>query len=76
MGIECSGGDNAPYIWIKVPEGLSSWDFFTKLLENCQIVGTPGVGFGKCGEGYFRLTSFGKRKDVEEALKRLSGLNL
>ena len=74
LGIAYSGGVNAPYIWLKTPNNLSSWDFFHKLLNECQVVGTPGVGFGKCGEGYFRLTAFGKREDVEEAIARLSRL--
>ena len=74
LNIAYSGGVNAPYIWLKTPNNLSSWDFFHKLLNECQIVGTPGVGFGKCGEGYFRLTAFGKREDVEEAIARLSRL--
>lgn len=74
LGIAYAGGVNAPYIWLKTPNNLSSWDFFHKLLNECQVVGTPGVGFGKCGEGYFRLTAFGKREDVEEAIARLSRL--
>ena len=75
LNLAYSGGVNAPYIWLKTPNNLSSWDFFHKLLNECQIVGTPGVGFGKCGEGYFRLTAFGKREDVEEAIARLSRLH-
>ena len=74
LNLTYSGGVNAPYIWLKTPNNLSSWDFFHKLLNECQVVGTPGVGFGKCGEGYFRLTAFGKREDVEEAIARLSRL--
>ena len=74
LNLAYSGGVNAPYIWLKTPNNLSSWDFFHKLLDECQVVGTPGVGFGKCGEGYFRLTAFGKREDVEEAIARLSRL--
>lgn len=76
LGIRYSGGINAPYIWLKTPKNLSSWDFFNKLLVECQVVGTPGVGFGKCGEGYFRLSSFGKREDVEEAIERIQKLSL
>ena len=71
LGLEFSGGKNSPYIWLKTPANLSSWDFFNKLLNECQVVGTPGVGFGKCGEGYFRLSSFGKREDVIEAIDRI-----
>ncbi len=70
-GIACYGGVNAPYIWLKTPEGLSSWDFFDRLLEECHVVGTPGSGFGPSGEGYFRLSAFGNREDVEEAVDRI-----
>lgn len=76
IGIESSGGKNSPYIWLKTPKGYSSWDFFTKLLEESQVVGTPGAGFGKCGEGYFRLTAFGERANIEEAVGRLAKLKL
>lgn len=76
LGIKYSGGTNSPYIWLKTPNNIKSWDFFNLLLNQCQVVGTPGVGFGKCGEGYFRLTSFGKREDVEEAILRLGKLNI
>lgn len=76
LGITYSGGIHAPYIWLKTPGNLSSWDFFHKLLNECQLVGTPGAGFGKCGEGYFRLTAFGHRDDVKEAIARLSQLHL
>ena len=76
LNITYSGGKNAPYIWLKTPNNLSSWEFFYKLLNECQVVGTPGVGFGKCGEGFFRLTAFGQRADVEEAIARLRSLNL
>ncbi len=70
-GITCYGGKNAPYIWLKTPEGMSSWDFFDKLLNECHVVGTPGSGFGPSGEGYFRLSAFGDRANVEEAVKRI-----
>ena len=66
------GGVNAPYIWLKVPEGLTSWEFFDKLLNEKQIVGTPGVGFGPSGEGYFRLTAFGTRENTIKAMDRMS----
>jgi LL-diaminopimelate aminotransferase len=71
MGIECYGGVNAPYIWLKTPTGLSSWDFFDKLLNDAQVVGTPGAGFGSCGEGYFRLSAFCQKENVIEAIKRI-----
>ena len=70
-GITCYGGVNAPYIWLKTPEGLGSWDFFDKLLKECHVVGTPGSGFGPSGEGYFRLSAFGSRQNVEEAVRRI-----
>lgn len=70
-GITCYGGVNAPYIWLKTPEGMSSWDFFDKLLNECHVVGTPGSGFGPSGEGYFRLSAFGERENVETAVQRI-----
>jgi len=70
-GITCYGGVDAPYIWLKTPEGLSSWDFFDKLLQECFVVGTPGSGFGPSGEGYFRLSAFGERSNVETAVARI-----
>lgn len=76
LGISYSGGVNSPYIWLKTPDGLSSWDLFHKLLNECQVVGTPGAGFGKCGEGYFRLTGFGSRDNTKEAIARFSKLQL
>ena len=76
LGINYSGGVNSPYVWFKTPEGLGSWDMFHKLLNECQVVGTPGAGFGKCGEGYFRLTGFGSRENVQEAITRFSQLQL
>ncbi|MFA7382243.1 MAG: LL-diaminopimelate aminotransferase [Desulfurivibrionaceae bacterium] len=72
-GITCYGGVNAPYIWLKTPDGLASWDFFDKLLNECHVVGTPGSGFGPSGEGYFRLSAFGARENVQEAVKRIQG---
>ena len=65
------GGINAPYIWLKVPEGMTSWEFFDKLLLEKNIVGTPGSGFGPSGEGYFRLTAFGSKENTIEAMNRL-----
>lgn len=73
-GYEVYGGVNAPYIWLKVPEGMSSWDFFDWLLENANVVGTPGSGFGPSGEGYFRLTAFGTYENTVEAVERIGRL--
>ncbi len=70
-GIACFGGVNAPYLWLKTPGGLSSWAFFDRLLKECHVVGTPGSGFGPAGEGYFRLSAFGARAGVEEAVARI-----
>ncbi len=70
-GFTVFGGKNAPYIWLKVPEGLSSWQFFDKLLTEANVVGTPGVGFGPSGEGYFRLTAFGTKENTIEAMERI-----
>ncbi len=74
LGIWFVGGQNSPYVWLKCPDGLSSWEYFDKLLNEVHVVGTPGAGFGQGGEGFFRLTAFGKREDVEEAMQRLSTL--
>lgn len=73
-GISFTGGENSPYLWLKCPGGMKSWDFFDFLLENAQVVGTPGAGFGDAGEGYFRLTSFGSRESTLEAVSRLDKL--
>ena len=70
-GYTVSGGVNAPYIWLKVPAGMTSWDFFDYLLNNVNIVGTPGSGFGPSGEGYFRLTAFGTYENTVEAMNRI-----
>lgn len=70
-GITAYGGVNAPYIWLKTPNNMPSWDFFDLLLTKVNIVGTPGVGFGPCGEGYFRLTSFGDRENTLRAVDRI-----
>ncbi len=70
-GFTVYGGVNAPYIWLKVPKGLTSWEFFDKLLNEANVVGTPGVGFGPSGEGYFRLTAFGSKENTEEAIERI-----
>jgi LL-diaminopimelate aminotransferase len=71
-GLAVYGGVNAPYVWVKTPNGLSSWDFFDKLLHTCNVVGTPGSGFGAAGEGYFRISAFNSRENVEEAMKRIT----
>ena len=68
------GGQHSPYIWLKCPNNLKSWEFFDYLLENIQVVGTPGSGFGRNGEGYFRLTSFGSRENTQEAVERMDKL--
>ena len=73
-GFTVFGGKNAPYIWLKVPEGLSSWEFFDKLLTEANVVGTPGVGFGPSGEGYFRLTAFGTKENTIEAMNRIKNM--
>ncbi len=70
-GYEVSGGVNAPYIWMKTPGSMTSWEFFDYLLEDIHVVGTPGSGFGPHGEGYFRLTAFGSREDTIEAMERI-----
>ena len=70
-GLTCFGGVNAPYIWLKTPNSISSWRFFEQMLYEANVVGTPGVGFGPSGEGYIRLTAFGKHEDCVEAMKRI-----
>lgn len=74
LGYDVYGGENAPYLWVRTPGGMGSWKFFDTLLYGCGLVCTPGVGFGPSGEGYFRLTSFGNREDVEEAMERIKKL--
>lgn len=71
IGIEVYGGINAPYVWLKTPAGMTSWDYFDQLLQKSDIVGTPGSGFGAAGEGYFRLSAFNSRENTEEAIRRL-----
>lgn len=70
-GLSVYGGENAPYLWVKTPDGISSWKFFEQMLYEANVVGTPGVGFGPSGEGYIRLTAFGDRANCEEAMRRL-----
>ena len=71
MGLEAFGGVNSPYVWVATPGGMNSWDFFDRLLEGARIVCTPGSGFGECGEGYVRFTSFNTRDNTIEAMKRI-----
>lgn len=71
IGLETHGGLHAPYIWFKTPDSMNSWDFFDKLLNDCHVVGTPGSGFGVCGEGYMRLSAFGSKENVQEAVERI-----
>ncbi len=73
-GYEVYGGKNAPYIWLKVPKNYTSWEFFNYLLEKANVVGTPGVGFGPSGEGYFRLTAFGSKESTYEAIQRIKNI--
>ena len=75
-GYAVYGGENAPYIWLKVPEKYTSWEFFDKLLNEVNVVGTPGVGFGPCGEGYFRLTAFGTKENIIEAIERIKSMKI
>ncbi len=72
IGLTIYGGFNAPYLWLKTPGNLSSWEFFDKLLDETQVVGTPGSGFGPAGEGYFRLSAFGHRADIEAAVEQIT----
>ena len=70
-GYTVYGGVNSPYIWMKTPGGLTSWEFFDTLLSEAHVVGTPGSGFGPCGEGYFRLTAFGSHENTRRAIERI-----
>ena len=70
-GFTCYGAVNSPYVWLTVPQGMTSWEFFDDLLDKCQVVGTPGSGFGSCGEGYLRLTGFGNYEKTLEAIDRI-----
>lgn len=77
IGLKAFGGEDSPYVWLKTPNNIPSWQFFDKLLNEVNIVGTPGAGFGPSGEGYFRLTAFGSRENTIEAIERIkSGLKL
>ena len=75
IGLQIYGGVNSPYIWVKTPEGMDSWKFFDLLLEKANVVGTPGVGFGPSGEGYFRLTAFNTLENTKKAMERISNLS-
>lgn len=74
LGVWYTGGKNSPYIWLKCPGGMKSWEYFDYLLENANVVGTPGAGFGENGEGFFRLTAFGGRENTIEAVRRIKSL--
>lgn len=74
LGIKYTGGKNSPYIWFKCPNGMDSWTFFDKLLNEAEVVGTPGAGFGKNGDGWFRLTAFGTHENTVEAMQRVKKL--
>lgn len=71
LGLKAYGGENAPYIWVKTPGKMTSWKFFDKLLNEAHVVGTPGSGFGRMGEGYFRLSAFGNRENIKKAVKSI-----
>jgi LL-diaminopimelate aminotransferase len=71
IGLTVYGGDNAPYLWLRTPDGLSSWEFFDKLLQETWVIGTPGSGFGPAGEGFFRLSAFGHREDIQAAVENI-----
>lgn len=75
-GLRAYGGVNAPYIWLEIPSGMTSWAFFDKLLAECRIVGTPGIGFGPAGEGYFRLTAFAASAHIDKAMERIKNWNI
>jgi LL-diaminopimelate aminotransferase len=75
-GYEVYGGINAPYIWVKTQNDMSSWDFFDKILNEANVVGTPGSGFGPAGEGYFRFSAFADRESTIEAMERIKNLKL
>jgi len=74
VGLEAFGGVNAPYIWVKTSEGLTSWQMFDQMLRELNVVITPGAGFGAQGEGYFRISAFNSRENAEEVARRLRGL--
>ena len=73
IGLEVYGGVNAPYVWVKTPKGLTSWQMFDRLLKEVKVVVTPGAGFGAQGEGYFRISAFNSRENAKEVAQRLKG---
>jgi len=74
LGWKTWGGEHAPYVWCKVPGDADSWSFFDRLLRGARVVTTPGAGFGRCGEGYFRISAFNSRANVEEVVRRLGAI--
>ena len=76
IGLDVYGGVNAPYVWVACPDGLSSWQMFDRMLEQANVVITPGSGFGSCGEGYFRISAFNSRENVQEVVKRMKAMSL
>ena len=74
LGIKFTGGLNSPYVWLKCPDNMGSWEFFDYILEKINVVGTPGEGFGKNGAGWFRLTAFGTYENTVEAMRRMKEL--
>ena len=74
VGLAVYGGENAPYVWVKCPEGVGSWEMFDRMLEKANVVITPGAGFGAAGEGYFRISAFNTRENVEEVCRRIPGV--
>jgi LL-diaminopimelate aminotransferase len=76
IGLDVYGGENAPYVWVACPDGLSSWQMFDRMLEQANVVITPGIGFGSCGEGYFRISAFNSRENVIEVVKRMKAMSL
>jgi LL-diaminopimelate aminotransferase len=76
IGLDAYGGVNAPYVWVKCPDGLTSWQMFDRMLHEANVVITPGSGFGKMGEGFFRVSAFNSRENVEEVVSRLRAMSL
>ena len=76
LGLPYTGGLNSPYVWVKCPNNMGSWEFFDLLLNEAQVIGTPGEGFGECGKGWFRFTSFGSRENTVEAMERIKRLSI
>jgi LL-diaminopimelate aminotransferase len=76
IGLEVHGGENAPYVWVACPDGLGSWQMFDRMLSDANVVITPGAGFGRHGEGFFRISAFNSRANVEEVVKRMKAMTL